>query len=142
MALSLLVMAFASPLHDRRLFLVLLFLHNLLAAAQDVEPTGWPSIFWPRTSAVAPTASCPQASTPAWRWGPGALVGRKRGWLAAACGSAIALLLIPAMLVIGVRESPSPTQRRHLLRLALRAFSTPVALLAVGFALVVTWLTA
>jgi predicted MFS family arabinose efflux permease len=58
------------------------------------------------------------------------------GW-PVAYGLAIALLLIPAVLVLGVRESPASAQRPRLLGLALRAFSSRVALLAVGFALVV-----
>ena len=138
MALSLLVMAFASPLHDRRLFLVLLFLHNLLAAAQDVGTDGLAIDLLAeneRGRANGIMSASKYAGVALGGQGR-LLVASAAGW-PAACGSAIALLLIPAMLVIGVRESPSPTQRRHLLRLALRAFSTPVALLAVGFALVV-----
>jgi PAT family beta-lactamase induction signal transducer AmpG len=131
-------MAFASPLHDRRLFLVLLFLHNLLAAAQDVGTDGLAiDLLAENERGRANGIMSASKYAGVALGGQGLLlVASAAGW-PAACGSAIALLLIPAMLVIGVRESPSPTQRRHLLRLALRAFSTPVALLAVGFALVV-----
>jgi MFS transporter, PAT family, beta-lactamase induction signal transducer AmpG len=138
MALSLLAMAFANPMADRSLFLVLLFLHNLLAAAQDVG-----------TDALAidllaeNERSRANGIMSAGKFAGVVLGGQGLLWVAnaagwpAAFGLAIALLLVPATLVMGVRESPRPAQRPRLLGLTLRAFSTRVVLLAVAFALVV-----
>jgi PAT family beta-lactamase induction signal transducer AmpG len=58
------------------------------------------------------------------------------GW-PAAFAAAIALLLVPATLVLGVGESPPPAQRPRLLGAAVRAFSSRVVLIAAGFALFV-----
>ena len=138
MALSLLAMAFANPISDRPLFSALLFLHNLLAAAQDVG-----------TDALAidllaeNERSRANGIMSASKFAGVVLGGQGLLWVAsvagwpAAFGLAIALLLVPATLVIGVRESPLPTQRPRLLRLTLRAFSSRIVLLAAGFALVV-----
>jgi PAT family beta-lactamase induction signal transducer AmpG len=137
MALTLLAMAFANPLADRQLFLVLLFLHNLLAAAQDVG-----------TDALAIDLLAENERSRAnGIMSAGKFVGVVCGgqgllWVAsvagwpAAYGLAIALLLVPATLVLGVRESPLPAQPSRLLGLALRAFSSRVVLLAAGFALI------
>jgi PAT family beta-lactamase induction signal transducer AmpG len=137
MALSLLAMAFANPLGDRSLFSALLFAHNLLAAAQDVG-----------TDALAIDLLAEQERGRAnGIMSVGKFIGVVLGgqgllWVAgavgwpAAFGLAITLLLVPAALVIGVQESPSPAQRPRLFRLALRAFSSRVVLLAAGFALV------
>jgi PAT family beta-lactamase induction signal transducer AmpG len=138
MALTLLAMAFANPLGDRQLFLVLLFLHNLLAAAQDVG-----------TDALAidllaeNERSRANGIMSAGKFAGVVLGGQGLLWVAsvagwpAAYGLAIALLLVPATLVLGVRESPLPAQPSRLLGLALRAFSSRVVLLAAGFALIV-----
>ena len=138
MGLSLLAMAFANPLADRQLFLVLLFLHNLFAAAQDVG-----------TDALAidllaeNERSRANGIMSAGKFAGVVLGGQGLLWVAsvagwpAAYGLAIALLLVPATLVLGVRESPLPVQRPRLLGLALRAFSSRVVLLAAGFALIV-----
>jgi len=138
MALSLLAMAFANPMADRSLFLALLFVHNLLAAAQDVG-----------TDALAidllaeNERSRANGIMSAGKFAGVVLGGQGLLWVAnvagwpAAFGLAIALLLVPATLVMGVRESPLPAQRPRLLGLTLRAFSTRVVLLAVAFALVV-----
>jgi MFS transporter, PAT family, beta-lactamase induction signal transducer AmpG len=138
MALTLLAMAFANPLADRQLFLVLLFLHNLLAAAQDVG-----------TDALAidllaeNERSRANGIMSAGKFAGVVLGGQGLLWVAsvagwpAAYGLAIALLLVPATLVLGVRESPVPAQPPRLLGLALRAFSSRVVLLAAGFALIV-----
>ena len=138
MALSLLAMAFANPLGQRQLFATLLFVHNLLAAAQDVG-----------TDALAidllaeNERSRGNGIMSAGKFAGVVVGGQGLLWVAgvagwpAAFGAAIAFLLIPATLVIGVRESRSPAQRPRLLGLALRAFSNRIVLLAAGFALVV-----
>ena len=138
MALSLLAMAFANPIADRTLFLALLFLHNLLAAAQDVG-----------TDALAIDLLAENERgrangvMSAGKFAGVVLGGQGLLWVAGVAGwpaafaLAIALLLVPATLVFGVRESPAPAQRPRLLRAALRAFSSRVVLLAAGFALVV-----
>ena len=138
MALSLLAMAFANPMADRSLFLALLFVHNLLAAAQDVG-----------TDALAidllaeNERSRANGIMSAGKFAGVVLGGQGLLWVAnaagwpAAFGLAIALLLVPATLVLGVRESARPAQRPRLLGLTLRALSTRVVLLAVAFALVV-----
>ena len=138
MALSLLAMAFANPISDRPLFSALLFLHNLLAAAQDVG-TDELAIDLLAENERSRANGIMSASKFAGvvLGGQGLLwVASVAGW-PAAFGLAIALLLVPATLVIGVRESPLPTQRPRLLRLTLRAFSSRIVLLAAGFALVV-----
>jgi PAT family beta-lactamase induction signal transducer AmpG len=138
MALSLLAMAFVNPLGDRPLFSALLFLHNLLAAAQDVG-----------TDALAIDLLAENERgrangiMSAGKFAGVVLGGQGLLWVAsvagwpAAFGLAIALLLVPATLVLGVRESPLPAQRPRLLGLALRAFSSRVVLIGAGFALLV-----
>ena len=138
MALSLLAMAFANPISDRPLFSALLFLHNLLAAAQDVG-----------TDALAidllaeSERSRANGIMSAGKFAGVVLGGQGLLWVAGVAGwpaafaVAIALLLVPATLVLGVRESPLPAQRPRLFGLALRAFSSRVVLIAVGFALIV-----
>jgi PAT family beta-lactamase induction signal transducer AmpG len=138
MAFSLLAMAFANPIADRAWFSALLFLHNLLAAAQDVG-----------TDALAIDLLAENERgrangvMSAGKFAGVVLGGQGLLWIAsvagwpAAYGLAIALLLVPATLVLGVRESPLPTQRPRLLGLTLRAFTSRVVLLAAAFALVV-----
>ena len=138
MALSLLAMAFANPIADRSWFSALLFAHNLLAAAQDVG-----------TDALAidllaeNERSRANGIMSAGKFAGVVLGGQGLLWMASvagwptAYGLAIALLLVPATLVLGVRESPVPAQRPRLLGLALRAFSSRVVLLAACFALIV-----
>jgi PAT family beta-lactamase induction signal transducer AmpG len=138
MALSLLAMAFAHPIADRSLFLALLFLHNLLAAAQDVGTDALAIDLLAegeRSRANGVMSAAKFAGVVLG--GQGLLwVARVAGW-PAAFGLAIALLLVPATLVMGVREAPLPAQRPRLLGLTLRVFSTRVVLLAAAFALVV-----
>jgi PAT family beta-lactamase induction signal transducer AmpG len=138
MALSLLAMAFANPISDRPLFSALLFLHNLLAAAQDVG-TDALAIDLLAANERGRANGIMSAS----KFAGMVLGGQGLLWVAsvaswpAAFGLAIALLLLPSTLVLGVRESLSPAQRPRLLGLALRAFSSRTVLLAAGFALVV-----
>jgi PAT family beta-lactamase induction signal transducer AmpG len=138
MALSLLGMAFANPISDRPLFSALLFLHNLLAAAQDVGTDALAiDLLAPNERSRANGIMSASKFAGVVLGGQGLLwVASAAGW-PAAFGLAIALLLVPATLVMGVRESPLPVQRPRLLGLTLRAFSTRVVLLAAAFALVV-----
>jgi PAT family beta-lactamase induction signal transducer AmpG len=138
MALSLLAMAFANPISDRPLFSALLFLHNLLAAAQDVGTDALAiDLLAPNERSRANGIMSASKFAGVVLGGQGLLwVASAAGW-PAAFGLAIALLLVPATLVMGVRESPLPVQRPRLLGLTLRAFSTRVVLLAAAFALVV-----
>jgi PAT family beta-lactamase induction signal transducer AmpG len=138
MALTLLALAFANPLTERPLFSALLFLHNLLAAAQDVGTDALAIDILP-----ANERSRANGIMSAGKFAGMVLGGQGLLWVAsaagwpAAFGLAIALLLVPATLVLGVRESPLPSQRPRLLGLALRVFSTRTVLLAAGFALIV-----
>lgn len=138
MALSLLAMAFANPMADRSLFLALLFLHNLLAAAQDVGTDALAiDLLAENERSRANGVMSAAKFAGVVLGGQGLLwVANVAGW-PAAFGLAIALLLVPATLVMGVRESPLPAQRPRLLGLTLRVFSTRVVLLAAAFALVV-----
>jgi len=138
MALSLLGMAFANPISDRPLFSALLFLHNLLAAAQDVGTDALAiDLLAPNERSRANGIMSASKFAGVVLGGQGLLwVASAAGW-PAAFGLAIVLLLVPATLVLGVRESPLPAQRPRLLGLTLRAFSTRVVLLAAAFALVV-----
>lgn len=138
MALSLLAMAFANPISDRPLFSALLFLHNLLAAAQDVGTDALAiDLLAPNERGRANGIMSASKFAGVVLGGQGLLwVASVAGW-PAAFGLAIALLLVPATLVMGVRESPLPVQRPRLLGLTLRAFSTRVVLLAAAFALIV-----
>ena len=138
MAASLLAMAFAHPIRDALSFALLLFLHNLLAAAQDVG-----------TDALAidllaeDERGRANGIMSAGKFAGTVLGGQGLLWVAsvagwpAAYGLTIALLLIPASLVLGVRESPLATARPRVLSLALRALSSRVVLIAVAFALLV-----
>jgi MFS transporter, PAT family, beta-lactamase induction signal transducer AmpG len=138
MALSLLAMAFAHPIADRSLFLALLFLHNLLAAAQDVGTDALAiDLLAENERSRANGVMSAAKFAGVVLGGQGLLwVARVAGW-PAAFGLAMALLLVPATLVLGVRESPLPAQRPRLLGLTLRVFSTRIVLLAAAFALVV-----
>jgi PAT family beta-lactamase induction signal transducer AmpG len=138
MAASLLAMAFAHPIRDALSFALLLFLHNLLAAAQDVG-----------TDALAidllaeDERGRANGIMSAGKFAGTVLGGQGLLWVAsvagwpAAYGLTIALLLIPASLVLGVRESPLAAARPRVLSLALRALSSRVVLIAVAFALLV-----
>ena len=138
MAASLLAMAFAHPIRDALSFALLLFLHNLLAAAQDVG-----------TDALAidllaeDERGRANGIMSAGKFAGTVLGGQGLLWVAsvagwpAAYGLTIALLLIPASLVLGVRESPLAAAHPRVLSLALRALSSRVVLIAVAFALLV-----
>ena len=138
MALSLLAMAFANPIADRSLFLALLFLHNLLAAAQDVGTDALAIDIMAESERSRANGVMSAAKFAGVVLGGQGLlwVARVAGW-PAAFGLAIALLLVPATLVMGVREAPLPAQRPRLLGLTLRVFSTRIVLLAAAFALIV-----
>jgi PAT family beta-lactamase induction signal transducer AmpG len=138
MAASLFAMAFAHPTRNALAFAVLLFLHNLLAAAQDVGTDALAIDLLAeneRGRANGIMSAAKFAGTVLG--GQGLLwIASVAGW-PAAYGLTIALLLLPAALVIGVREAPLTTERPRLLGLTLRALSSRVVLLAVVFALVV-----
>jgi len=138
MALSLLAMAFANPIADRSWFSALLFLHNLLAAAQDVGTDALAiDVLAENERGRANGIMSAGKFAGVVVGGQGLLwVASVAGW-PAAYGLAIALLLVPALLVLGMREPPSPTQRPRPLGLILRAFSSRIVLLAAAFALLV-----
>jgi PAT family beta-lactamase induction signal transducer AmpG len=138
MALTLLALAFTNPLEDWWLFLALLFLHNLLAASQDVA-TDALAIDLLEESERSRANGIMSASKffGVLVGGQGLLwVADVAGW-PVAYGVAIALLLVPARLVMGIHEKPLPIQRPRLFGLALRTFSSRIVLLASAFALVV-----
>jgi PAT family beta-lactamase induction signal transducer AmpG len=138
MALTLLALAFTNPLGNWWLFSALIFLHNLLAASQDVA-TDALAIDLLEESERSRANGIMSASKFL-----GMLVGGQgllwvadvAGW-SVAYAVAIALLLVPATLVMGIHERPLPAQRPRLFGLALRSFSSRIVLLAAAFALVV-----
>jgi MFS family permease len=138
MALSLLAMSFVDPTHSLGVFAALLFAHNLFAAAQDVG-----------TDALAihllPTDERGRANgfMSAGKFagmvvgGQGLLfVAHQAGWRTAYL-VAIALLLVPALLVLPVRESDAQSTSTFLIRDTFRLLSKRVVLLAFAFAVVV-----
>ena len=138
MALSLLAMAFTDPLGERGLFSALLFAHNLLAAAQDV---GTDALAIELLSGNERGRANGIMAAAKWLGvllgGQGLLwVADRAGW-PVAYAVTIALLLLPASLVIGVRESPLPTTRPSVLGLTLRSFASRIVLIAIVFALLV-----
>jgi PAT family beta-lactamase induction signal transducer AmpG len=137
MALTLLAMAFVSPMDQLWWFSALLFLHNVLVSAQDVGTDALAiDLLSPEERGRANGIMSAAKFFGVVVGGQGLLwIAGQAGWPAAyAC--AIGLLLLPAALVWGLHESPAP-DRPRVLRLTLRAFSTRLALLAVGFALLV-----
>lgn len=138
MALSLFALSLADPTHDLALFSALLFVHNLFAAAQDVG-----------TDALAidilPPAERGRANgfMSAGKFagmivgGQGLLfVANLAGWHAAYL-VAIALLSIPAALVLGVRESAVLRTPVRLLKDGLHLLSYRVVIVGLVFAMVV-----
>lgn len=135
MALSLLAMALVNPLHQLAWFSTLLFLHNLFASAQDVGTDAL------AIDLLAPDERGRANGIMSAAKFLGVLVGGQglqmvAAWTSwpAAYACAIGMLLLPATLVLGLHESSAPPRPR-VLGLALRAFSTRLALLAVAFAL-------
>jgi PAT family beta-lactamase induction signal transducer AmpG len=138
MALSLLTMAAADPTKNLTLFSALLFLHNFFAAAQDVGTDALAiDILPPEERGGANGFMSAGKFAGVVVGGQGLLfVAHRAGWFAA-YGAAIALLLIPALLVLPVRESASKAKSSHLIKDGLRLLSFRVVLVAAAFAVLV-----
>ncbi len=138
MALSLFAMSFVDPTTSLAFFSILLFAHNLFAAAQDVGTDALAIHILPsdeRGSANGFMSAGKFAGVVVG--GQGLLfVAHQAGWKAAYL-VAIALLLVPALLVLPVRESDAANKPAHLLRDALALLSRRVVLVAALFAMVV-----
>jgi PAT family beta-lactamase induction signal transducer AmpG len=138
MALSLLAMSFVDPARSLGLFSVILFTHNLFAAAQDVGTDALAIHLLPpheRGSANGFMSAGKFAGVVVG--GQGLLyVAHVAGWRVAYL-VAIALLLVPAVLVLPVRESDATRKPEHLMRDALRLLSRRVVVLAAIFAVVI-----
>lgn len=138
MALSLLAMAFADPTKNLSLFSALLFLHNLFAAAQDVGTDALAiDILPPDERGSANGFMSAGQFAGAVVGGQGLLfVAHLAGWHVAYF-VAIGLLLVPALLVLPVRESDAPRAPVRLIRDGIHLLSFRVVLVAALFALVV-----
>jgi PAT family beta-lactamase induction signal transducer AmpG len=138
MALSLLAMATADPTKNLTLFSALLFLHNFFAAAQDVGTDALAIDILPaeeRGGANGFMSAGKFAGVVVG--GQGLLfVAHRAGWFAA-YGAAIALLLIPALLVLPVREGARTSKPSHLLKDGLRLLSFRVVIVAAVFSVLV-----
>ena len=138
MALSLFAMSFADPTRNLFLFSAFLFVHNLFAAAQDVGTDALAIDILPqneRGSANGFMSAGKFAGVVAG--GQGLLfVAHLAGWRVAYL-VAIALLLIPAVLVLGVRESAAKHAPARLIKDGLRLLSFRVVIVAALFAVVV-----
>ncbi|MEP6651942.1 MAG: MFS transporter [Myxococcales bacterium] len=137
MAVSLMLLATADPASRLTLFSGLVFLHNVFAATQDVG-----------VDALALDLLTPDERgrangiMSAGQYGGMVVGGQGLIWVAnhlgwpAAFGAAVVLLLLPATLVLGVREGPVPAQRLPLAPLLWRSFAVRVVILAVVFAFI------
>ncbi len=138
MALSLLAMSFVDPVHSLGMFSALLFAHNLFAAAQDVGTDALAIHILPsdeRGKANGFMVAGKFAGVVVG--GQGLLfVANQAGWRVAYL-VAIALLLVPALLVLPVRESDAQAEPGFLLKDAFRVLSKRVVLVALAFAVVV-----
>lgn len=138
MALSLLAMSFVDPVLSLGMFSALLFAHNLFAAAQDVGTDALAIHILPsdeRGKANGFMAAGKFAGVVTG--GQGLLfVANQAGWRVAYL-VAIALLLVPALLVLPVRESDAQAMPGFLLKDAFRVLSKRVVLVALAFAMVV-----
>ena len=138
MALSLLAMAFADPTRSLALFSVLLFLHNLFAAAQDVGTDALAiDILPPDERGGANGFMSAGKFAGIVVGGQGLLfIAHLAGWRVAYM-VAIALLLVPALLVLPVRESAPLRMPARLLRDGLRLLSYRIVIIAAIFAVLV-----
>lgn len=138
MALSLFAMSFADPTHRLFLFSALLFVHNLFAAAQDVGTDALAIDILPpneRGSANGFMSAGKFAGVVAG--GQGLLyIAHLAGWRVAYL-VAIALLLIPAVLVLGVRESAARQTPARLIKDGLHLLSYRIVIVAIVFAIIV-----
>jgi len=131
-------MSFVDPLNQRWSFSALLFLHNLFASTQDVGTDALAiDLLAPDERGRANGIMAAAKFAGVVLGGQGLLWVASHGGWPVAYGCTIALLLLPAALVIRVQEPPLPVRQTHLIGLAVRVFSTRLALLAAGFALLV-----
>lgn len=137
MAVSLLAMAAADPTRHLGWFSALLFVHNAFAAAQDVGTDALAIDLLPPGERGSANGFMSAAKfTGVVVGGQGLLfIAHTAGWLAA-YGVAIGLLLVPALLVLPVRESAPSHERIHLLKDGLRLLSFRVVLVAAVFAII------
>jgi MFS family permease len=138
MALSLLAMSFVDPTRSLGAFSGLLFAHNLFAAAQDVGTDALAIHILPpeeRGSANGFMSAGKFAGVVVG--GQGLLfIAHQAGWRMAYL-VAIALLLVPALLVLPVRESDVEAKSALPIRDAFRLVSRRVVIVALAFAVVV-----
>jgi PAT family beta-lactamase induction signal transducer AmpG len=138
MAVSLLAMAFADPTQGLFLFGILLFIHNLFAAAQDVGTDALAIDILPQNERGRANGFMSAGKF------AGALVGgqgllfiaNQAGWHVA-YGIAIALLLVPALLVVRLHETDVQRAPIRLFHDILRLLSIRIVLIAAFFAIVV-----
>jgi MFS transporter, PAT family, beta-lactamase induction signal transducer AmpG len=138
MALSLFALAFADPLADHARFAALLFAHNLFAVLQDVGTDALAIDVLPEHERGRANGFMTAGKF------LGVLVGGQGlltiasffGW-GAAYGAAIGLLLVPALLVLAVRESEPQRRSARLWRDLGRLFSRRAVWLAALVALVI-----
>jgi MFS transporter, PAT family, beta-lactamase induction signal transducer AmpG len=138
MALSLFTISFVDPTQRLALYSGLLFAHNLFAAAQDVGTDALAIHILPaeeRGRANGFMSAGKFAGTLAGGQGL-MVVADFAGWRVAYL-VAIALLLVPALLVLPVRESDVENKSDHLLKDALALVSRRVVLLAAVLAVVI-----
>lgn len=138
MALSLLAMSFVDPTRSLALFSVLLFAHNLFAATQDVGTDALAIHILPpdeRGSANGFMSAGKFAGVVVG--GQGLLfIAHQTGWRTAYL-VAIALLLVPALLVLPVRDADAQPGPVLLIKDAFGLLSKRVVLVALAFAVVV-----
>jgi len=138
MALTLLALAFVDPMAELGRFGILLFAHNLCAAAQDVGTDALAIDMLPeRERGRANGFMSAGKFLGVLVGGQGLLfVARGAGWHAAYL-VAIVLLLVPALLVVSLREPETAREPARFVRDVLGLFSHRLLLLAAVFAIVV-----
>jgi PAT family beta-lactamase induction signal transducer AmpG len=133
MAVSLMALAAADPETRLTWFSALIFLHNVFAAAQDVGVDALAlDLLTPEERGRANGIMSAAQYGGVVVGGQGLLwVANHLGW-PAAFGAAVVLLLVPATLILGVREGPAPAagQRLPLGTLLWRSFAVRVVILA------------
>lgn len=137
MALSLLLLATADPAQALRLFGVLVLLHNVFAAAQDVAVDALAvDVLTPDERGRANGIMAAGKYLGMVVGGQGLIaVANHLGWPAAFV-AAIVLLLVPALLILRVQEPPAAPVRPPLLPLLARSFLVRVVILAIVFAFI------
>jgi PAT family beta-lactamase induction signal transducer AmpG len=138
MALSLLAMAFTDPMRGLGLFGALLFVHNLFAAAQDVGTDALAIDILPPSERGSVNGFMSAGKFAGVIVGGQGLlfVANLAGWRTA-YAFAIVLLLVPAVLVLPVREGAPVHEPPRLIRDGLRLLSYRVVIVAAIFAAVV-----